>query len=454
MRQKKAQFAREWSSLCKLSRVLLQNSSAPLGKTLTKVASILVSALGDQVSAVRVEIDGMEVSTDGFCPAGCVRSCQIMANGIPVGVLEVCSPQDHNSDDPNTYSDETGASSESSSKRTCYTGVEKALVECAAACLGLLVERAQADDALRLTENHLAAIGNLSRDGIWVIDADGCTTYLNPRMEEMLGRTASEVVGKPITAFVDSPGGNGAELPLRLGQGNGPSRCELELIKKGGRRFWVNIEAPPPKSSAEKVSETLLVVSDISETKRRQIDIVQRSIFDELLSQILCGFASCSTTEIDVRIEGALRGIATFIGVEHAWVMNFSKDKCTWSVPYEWSRVGTKSTNHSLQGMPMESLAWSEEMILAGHSITVNAPGDYPQEAVLEQRLWVDAGCVSRLCVPIKAMKGDVVGCLGLHSHAKQMTWTECDLARLTLVANAIALALERGHTENELIHA
>ncbi len=417
--------------MCKLSRILLRNSSTPIEKTLGKVLDILVNAQGSQrTSAARVELNGREVRTGVFSPTDSIRSCPILANGVQVGVLEVGSPAGQSADEPEMSS-----------------AVENALIECAAACLGLVVERSQAYDALRLTEGQFSALGTLTRDGVWVLDADGCTTYVNPKIEEMLGYPTTEIIGKPIGAFMDEGMSDATQSRLGLSNNGVISRCEVELARRDGNRIWVRIETSPPKSSAERVSETLLVVSDITETKRRQVEIVRRSVFDELLSQILSGFASCSRVEIEARIQGALRGIAVFVGVDHAWVIKFSDDRATWSVTHEWSRTGAKTSDHLLQRMPMTALEWSGGMVKSGHSVTVNAPGDYPQEAVLEQQLWVDAGCVSRVCVPIKAIRGDVVGCLGLHSHARQMTWSEGDVARLTLVANAVALAMERGPT-------
>src|SRR6476660_9665716 len=41
-----------------------------------------------------------------------------------------------------------------------------------------------------------------NRDGIWIIDADGRTTYANERIAEILRTSCSEMIGNPSFAYV------------------------------------------------------------------------------------------------------------------------------------------------------------------------------------------------------------------------------------------------------------
>jgi PAS domain S-box-containing protein len=44
------------------------------------------------------------------------------------------------------------------------------------------------------------------QEGIWVIDKDAYTTFINPKMARMLGYTVSEMTGRHLFEFMDEQG--------------------------------------------------------------------------------------------------------------------------------------------------------------------------------------------------------------------------------------------------------
>ena len=66
-----------------------------------------------------------------------------------------------------------------------------------------ITDRKKAEDALQKSkEDYRQLVDNL-QEGIWVIDKDAKTTFVNPRMAEMLGYAQNEMIGKPISFFMD-----------------------------------------------------------------------------------------------------------------------------------------------------------------------------------------------------------------------------------------------------------
>src|ERR1700680_628459 len=61
----------------------------------------------------------------------------------------------------------------------------------------------RAAEALRASEERYRRIVETAYEGIWVIDARNVTTFVNPRMAEMLGWTVDEMVGRPLFDFLD-----------------------------------------------------------------------------------------------------------------------------------------------------------------------------------------------------------------------------------------------------------
>ena len=81
------------------------------------------------------------------------------------------------------------------------------------------------------------------RDGIWIFDRDGRTTFSNARTAELLGRTPEEMHRLSMFEVLDEEGGAqfAAHLAdLREGR-QGPPEVECCYLRKDGSRIWVQV---------------------------------------------------------------------------------------------------------------------------------------------------------------------------------------------------------------------
>jgi PAS domain S-box-containing protein len=67
-------------------------------------------------------------------------------------------------------------------------------------------EHRHGEEKLRESEKKYRQLVETLQDGVWVIDKDGYTTFINPRMAEMLGYTREEMQGKHLFSFMDEHG--------------------------------------------------------------------------------------------------------------------------------------------------------------------------------------------------------------------------------------------------------
>ncbi len=81
-------------------------------------------------------------------------------------------------------------------------------------------KRREIELALQESERKYRQLIELAQEGIWVIDTGGDTTFVNPRMAEILGYTTQEMLGRPLQSFM---GGQSVDICLPL----------LELCKQG-----------------------------------------------------------------------------------------------------------------------------------------------------------------------------------------------------------------------------
>ncbi len=104
--------------------------------------------------------------------------------------------------------------------------------------------------------------------GIWILDKDSLTAFVNPPMAKILGYTEEEMLGKHFVSFVD---GRGADFKDQLGSVREDlKRHEFEFLRKDGARIHALIAACPILDEAGNYVGTVVGVLDISENRRRE----------------------------------------------------------------------------------------------------------------------------------------------------------------------------------------
>ena len=134
-------------------------------------------------------------------------------------------------------------------------------------------ERTQAEKAVRYSEQKYRQLVEQLYEGIWAIDKDANTTYVNPRMAEMIGYTVDEMQGKHLFSFMDERG-------IEISQGNLERRKQgikeqhdFELLHKNGSRIYTSMETSPIKDENGNYTGALACVADITERKRAQQEL-------------------------------------------------------------------------------------------------------------------------------------------------------------------------------------
>ena len=134
-------------------------------------------------------------------------------------------------------------------------------------------ERTQAEKAVRDSEQKYRQLVEQLYEGIWAIDKDANTTYVNPRMAEMIGYTVDEMQGKHLFSFMDERG-------IEISQGNLERRKQgikeqhdFELLHKNGSRIYTSMETSPIKDENGNYTGALACVADITERKRTQHEL-------------------------------------------------------------------------------------------------------------------------------------------------------------------------------------
>jgi len=135
--------------------------------------------------------------------------------------------------------------------------------------------RKKAEDALKRSEEQYRQLVELAQEGIWAIDAEYNTTYLNPRMAEMLQYTVDEMQGLPLFSFMDDAGKMIFAQKMERRRQGITEMLPFEFITKGGSRIYVTISTSPLIDDKGTYQGSVAVISDITGRKRAEDELLE-----------------------------------------------------------------------------------------------------------------------------------------------------------------------------------
>jgi PAS domain S-box-containing protein len=107
-----------------------------------------------------------------------------------------------------------------------------------------------------------------ANEGIWTIDAAGCTDFVNPKMAEMLGYKPAEMLGRPVLDFVDAEQRELARQQLQRRFEGISENHDVRLRRRDGSPVDVHMVATPIFAADGRYAGALAMVTDVSERLR------------------------------------------------------------------------------------------------------------------------------------------------------------------------------------------
>jgi PAS domain S-box-containing protein len=137
-----------------------------------------------------------------------------------------------------------------------------------------ITEIRKVQDALMKSETQYRQLVNVAQEGIWALDSNYSTVFVNPKMAKMLGYVESELVGKSLLEFLDKKCTDQARQFLEQFKQGGEGYFDCELNRKNGSRVYVSIASSVIMDDDGKPSGIMMMVSDITDRKalERKVD--------------------------------------------------------------------------------------------------------------------------------------------------------------------------------------
>ncbi|MFH1147664.1 MAG: PAS domain S-box protein [Pseudomonadota bacterium] len=131
-----------------------------------------------------------------------------------------------------------------------------------------ITDRKQAEEALAESEQRFRTIVETAQEGIWVLDADHNTSYVNQRLSEMLGYSPQEMLGRHLHDFMDEEGGEQARQFEERRRAGIREIHEFRFVRKNGSSVWTLISTNPFFDHKGRYTGALGMLTDITDRKR------------------------------------------------------------------------------------------------------------------------------------------------------------------------------------------
>ena len=147
---------------------------------------------------------------------------------------------------------------------------------------------------LRDSEARYRRIIETTSEGVWLLDTERRTLFVNRRMAEIIGRTPEEMIGSPALSFAAEGTTEQMNTAYELLRDGLAPRVEIPLRRKDGSTCWVSVAGSLLFDDAGNHEGALAMVTDITASReavelRARLAAIVESSNDAILSSSLDG---------------------------------------------------------------------------------------------------------------------------------------------------------------------
>jgi PAS domain S-box-containing protein len=174
-----------------------------------------------------------------------------------------------------------------------------------------VTERKLAEEKLHQSEERYRSIVETAEEGIWLINEESITVFVNQKMADMFGYTVDEMIGKHIFFFMNEEQQVKAKIYLARRRQGLREHFDFNFYKKDGSKIWTTIATNPLYGKNGKYSGALAVVNEITQRKEMEILLTaQRDIFEFLAtSGSLTGALDILVRAIETIMDGVIASV-------------------------------------------------------------------------------------------------------------------------------------------------
>jgi PAS domain S-box-containing protein len=149
-----------------------------------------------------------------------------------------------------------------------------------------ITKRRRSEMALHESEERYRRIVQTAEEGIWTIDARSLTDYVNPKMAQMMGYKEAEMIGRPISDFLDAEGKALLGHHIKNRKNGISAQFEFKYVRKDGSPLWAFVSTNPIRNSQGDYVGAVALLTDITarraaEEAMRESNAQFRAVFEQ-----------------------------------------------------------------------------------------------------------------------------------------------------------------------------
>jgi PAS domain S-box-containing protein len=313
----------------------------------------------------------------------------------------------------------------------------------------------QALTELQSSEERYRQVTDRANDAIYILDAAGRFSFVNPRMCELSGYRAEELMGRAFTSILSNKTRQIAQERLQLTQAkardkSGPDDVmQLEIMRRDGGKIMVEVNAAP-LTEVEALHGNkgwVGVARDITERQRMRAQMERRNR-DLLALNTVIGTANQSL-ELDKTLNDTVTTLVDVLGADVAGI-TLIEDETRLLKVGAYKGASDMVVRAVSPGNLKEGEGLTGEVAITGKPLLI---GDMTTDPRVTLDTVREMGLKAFAAAPIKT-RDRIIGVLSLISHEKE-AFTQDDLDLLVSIGNGLAVAIENarlyGTSQNQV---
>jgi PAS domain S-box-containing protein len=164
------------------------------------------------------------------------------------------------------------------------------------------------------TEQQFRTLVEVSSEGIWTVEKDGRTTFVNQRMADILGYTCEEMIGRTCLEHIHPEDLERARAGVAKRLSGDRNAREYRMIRKDGSIVWVDFTGNRLTDAQGNTTGLLAMCTDVTERRRAQEQMQQSQKLESL--GVLAGGVAHDFNNLLVGIMGNASLAAEMVGEE------------------------------------------------------------------------------------------------------------------------------------------
>jgi len=216
-----------------------------------------------EITHARIILEGLEYKSQGFEEGKWRQTTDIIVHNRKIGAVDVFYVKAMPESDEGPFLKE-----------------ERNLINEVAERLGRIIEYKWIEESLRESEEKYRRIVVAANEGIWLMNSNFTTRFVNARVAEMIGYEVEEIIGCRFEPFLFEEDLQDHENKIESRKQGITERYERRLRHKDGHVVWTIMSVTPIIDSNHHFQGSFAMISDI--TERKQVELEKEKLIDEL----------------------------------------------------------------------------------------------------------------------------------------------------------------------------